>query len=183
MRTLNGMLKGWSYANDPIRKYSLSYRRTSNMHLMLGSSIKGVSQNAYIQDRHKNTKAGMLSTSKLYDDKDLEKGGGRCRWDFACCGEVKDRKWIKLMEQQSIRRDVKESNFYKRLYLDQIAGCSSDEVVSTVLGSRAEMRKLGLMDMSCCNFGDEVIGDLAHSNDEYSMMHKEICIDIRVKVV
>ncbi|CAG8696727.1 11798_t:CDS:2, partial [Gigaspora rosea] len=137
MRTLNGMLKVWSYVNDPIRKYNLSYRRTSNVHLMFGSSIKSASH------RHKNTKAGILRTSKFYDDKDLEKDGGRCRWDVACCNKVKCQKWIKLIGQQNL----KEINFYKQLYLDQIAGCSSNKVISIVLGSRAEMRKLGLMDM------------------------------------
>ncbi|CAG8785065.1 13254_t:CDS:2, partial [Gigaspora rosea] len=93
-------------------QYDLSYRRSNNKRLMFGSSIKSASH------RHKNMKAGMLSTLKLYDDKDLEKGSGRCRWDIACCDK--------------------------------------DEVVSTVFGSRFEMRKLELMDMSCCNFEDEV---------------------------
>ncbi|CAG8788591.1 7440_t:CDS:2, partial [Gigaspora margarita] len=53
--------------------------------------------------------------------KDLEKGGGRCRWDIACCGK-----------QQSTRCNMKEINFYKRLYLDQIAGYSSDNSIVLV---------------------------------------------------
>ncbi|CAG8800880.1 28049_t:CDS:2, partial [Gigaspora margarita] len=138
------------------KQYDLSYHRSNNERLIFGSSIKSALQSAYIQDQYKNIKTRMLSTSRLYDNKDLEKGSGRYRWNFACCSEVKDRKWIKLMEQQSIRHNVKENNFYKRLYLDQIAGYSSDEVVSTVLGSHAEIRKLSLMDMSYCNFRNKV---------------------------
>ncbi|RIB29142.1 hypothetical protein C2G38_2156088 [Gigaspora rosea] len=42
-----------------------------------GEAVDGVSQNMYIQNQHKNMRARMLSTSKLSNDKDLEKGGGR----------------------------------------------------------------------------------------------------------
>ncbi|KAF0533321.1 hypothetical protein F8M41_010685 [Gigaspora margarita] len=94
-----------------------------------------MSQSVYIQELHKNTKARMLSTSKLYSDRKLEKGIGQSKWNVACCGNVKGQNWIKLMGQQSLRCGVKEINLYKRLYLNQIAGCNSEKLVSAVFDS------------------------------------------------
>ncbi|CAG8527056.1 24385_t:CDS:2 [Gigaspora rosea] len=65
MRMSNSMLKAWNNVRDPKRQYDLSYQRSNNEHLMFGSLIKSASH------RHKNMKAGILSTSKLYDDKGL----------------------------------------------------------------------------------------------------------------
>ncbi|CAG8676423.1 2895_t:CDS:2, partial [Gigaspora margarita] len=86
--------------------------------IMSESLIKG----AYIQDRYKNTKAGMLRRCMLW--------------------RSEGSKMDKIDETTKYKAQCEGIDFYERLYLGQIAGCSSDEVVSTVLGSRVEMRKL-----------------------------------------
>ncbi|CAG8640138.1 921_t:CDS:2, partial [Dentiscutata heterogama] len=126
MRALNGMLMARDCMNAQIRLNELSYRRTNNGHLMFGSSTL---QSAYIRERYKSIKAGMWSTPNIYGDKDHKKGVGWSKWDVACCGKVKSRKW---MGQRSLRHDVKGINFYKRLYLDEIVGCSSEKLISAV---------------------------------------------------
>lgn len=77
-----------------------------------------------------------------------------------------EKKGQKPMCQWSLRCDMKKIYSYEQLYLDKIAGCSSDELVVQHL-----MRKLGGIDMSYCDFEDEVNRALTHvtvMRDEYT---------------
>ncbi|CAG8734994.1 11847_t:CDS:2, partial [Ambispora leptoticha] len=81
------------------------------------------------------------------------------RWTKVCCnrsnsGNMRPRtsnvwrvssnvKGIVSKERQSMLGSIGKVEFFKRLYLEQLAGCDHEHLESAVFGSRLEMRKIG----------------------------------------